>query len=103
MDIKEEIREITVIHFLARDEECSIVDATDLWSTWKKVLEDNPAHMGGCISEPNTCNRCHVEKYYRDADALLKAQSSKGVMIATIEEGALIEGSGRIYPLIEER
>ena len=81
MSTQQEIREGTVIRFLARDEGVTIEDAMDYWGRWLTELKKNPEHFGDCTKEPQTCNRCLIEGYYREVDNFLKWQSEQGVVI----------------------
>jgi len=64
-------REQIIIQLIARDEDMSVEEAADFWARWKAELEKNPEHFGDCTKEPQTCNRCLIESYYRDADQIL--------------------------------
>jgi len=70
----QDIRGGIVIKLLADDEDMAILEATDFWDRWKVELGKNPEHFGDCTNEPNICNRCLIEDYYRRADEILSLQ-----------------------------
>ena len=72
MTKQEKIREGIVIRLMAADEIMTIEEATDFWLTWKAELKKNPEHFGDCTKEPQPCNRCLIEDYYRRADEIIR-------------------------------
>ena len=72
------IREKIVIELMAADEEMTTEEATDFWARWKAELQKNPEHFGDCTSQPQSCNRCIIEDYYRQADQILSLTVSSG-------------------------
>ncbi len=89
--LKDKIREGLVIRLMAADEVMSIEDAAEFWSKWKAELEKNPEHFGDCTKEPQTCNRCLVEEYYRQANDILQYLDSWGVVLK-VERELPVEG-----------
>jgi len=69
-------RERIIILLVARDEELTVEDAKIHWDKWVAALNEEPwansKHAGDCTNEPQTCIRCLVESYYRDADLIIE-------------------------------
>ena len=71
-EINNEIRERIAISLVARDEEMLFDKAIVFWGKWKKELALHPEHFGDCTKEPQTCNRCLIDDYYKDADQIIR-------------------------------
>lgn len=90
MTKQEKIRDGIVVRLMAADEGMSVDEAEDFWLKWKRALLFEPyadgQHFGDCTKEPQTCMRCLVEDYYRQADEILQYEVSQGVVIKAERE-----------------
>lgn len=61
-----------VVAQLALDDEVPFSVSEKMWAATVQDVEENPAHRGDCVKEPQTCPVCFVQNRIKAARALVE-------------------------------